>query len=224
MSPAWKDAYVLYRNNKRRGFTLIELLVVIAIISILAAVLFPAFQSAKENARSSNCQSNLRQLHFAVSLYLDDNNGRWPGPDPYTVALYKYTKNRDVFTCPSDALRGKLGAGKDNDRVSFVRNSRTYLWCSGQYCQLRILTASGVRNSTRFVVFVDDSTPDSPTQPAGRWMMPIDNKEFSPVSQIGRHNGRDNYLFADGHTRSLISQNAPADPSFYEGITWDPSL
>lgn len=45
----------------RRGFTLIELLVVIAIIAILAAILFPVFARARENARRASCQSNLKQ-------------------------------------------------------------------------------------------------------------------------------------------------------------------
>ena len=48
--------------RKARGFTLIELLVVIAIIAILAAILFPVFARARENARKSNCQSNLKQI------------------------------------------------------------------------------------------------------------------------------------------------------------------
>ena len=48
------------RTNGRSAFTLIELLVVIAIIAILAAILFPVFARARENARRSSCQSNLK--------------------------------------------------------------------------------------------------------------------------------------------------------------------
>jgi len=50
----------------RTGFTLIELLVVIAIISILAAIIFPVFSTAREKARLLTCASNLRQLGLAV--------------------------------------------------------------------------------------------------------------------------------------------------------------
>ena len=53
---------------RRRGFTLIELLVVIAIIAILAAILFPVFARARENARKANCASNLKQIGTALLM------------------------------------------------------------------------------------------------------------------------------------------------------------
>ena len=55
--------------RKKSGFTLIELLVVIAIIAILAAILFPVFARAREQARKSTCQSNLKQCVIALHLY-----------------------------------------------------------------------------------------------------------------------------------------------------------
>ena len=56
------------RLASRKGFTLIELLVVIAIIAILAAILFPVFARARENARKSTCQSNLKQLGMGILM------------------------------------------------------------------------------------------------------------------------------------------------------------
>ena len=76
-----------YINLKRKGckmksstheFTLIELLVVIAIIAILAAILLPALNSARERGRTASCINNLKQLSFGLQNYMDDNNDRQP--------------------------------------------------------------------------------------------------------------------------------------------------
>ena len=64
---------------KRFGFTLIELLVVIAIIAILAGLLLPALNSARESARSTRCKSNLRQVGLSFAQYESDFNGWMPG-------------------------------------------------------------------------------------------------------------------------------------------------
>jgi len=61
-----------------KSFTLIELLVVVAIIAVLVAILLPAFQQARDAARSTGCRSNLRQIGVAIGYYTDDNRGFMP--------------------------------------------------------------------------------------------------------------------------------------------------
>lgn len=67
-----------YTQMKRTAFTLIELLVVIAIIAIMASILFPVFARARENARRSSCQSNLKQQGLIIAMYLQDNDEAFP--------------------------------------------------------------------------------------------------------------------------------------------------
>ncbi len=92
--------------TRGRAFTLIELLVVIAIITILAAVLFPIFQKAKEQAKKATCISNMHQLGLAISIYrgdYDDVNPRYRFcPDRIGDELCYNIPNPTLFTGPRE--------------------------------------------------------------------------------------------------------------------------
>ena len=116
---------------RSKGFTLIELLVVIAIIAILAAILFPVFTSAKENAKQTTCLKHGQQLGNALNMYLDDNGGKFPlcwifntsSTLTWAHGLAKYTKSLGVFTCPSVPDRRftaseEAGLNNDADRMT----------------------------------------------------------------------------------------------------------
>jgi len=115
--------------EKSQGFTLIELLVVIAIISILAAILFPVFARARENARRASCMSNMKQIGLGMMMYVQDYDEHYPlsvryedqtdssmpgkrfkvstsvCPSEYCVTwsdlIYPYVKSVQLFVCPS---------------------------------------------------------------------------------------------------------------------------
>jgi len=104
------------RSARPSAFTLIELLVVIAIIAILAAILFPVFARARENARRSSCQSNLKQIGLGFQQYLQDYDEKYPVTETNVAfgtntagnsvgwgeTLQPYLKSTQIYQCPSE--------------------------------------------------------------------------------------------------------------------------
>ena len=133
------------RTSAKLGFTLIELLVVIAIIALLAAILFPAFARARENARRAACQSNLKQIGIGIAQYSQDYDERLPinqtnysgyygvlnygdpgAPTSYWTAIYPYTKSAQIELCPSSTPYTASVGGLNptaNSNASYMANT-----------------------------------------------------------------------------------------------------
>lgn len=104
-------------GRKKTGFTLIELLVVVAIIAVLAAILLPALQRAKEASRRSLCLANLRQIGAATLMYADDNRNCFPNYGYAANELLRYLAYKDInalyneshiFFCPSSRNKPRV--------------------------------------------------------------------------------------------------------------------
>jgi prepilin-type N-terminal cleavage/methylation domain-containing protein/prepilin-type processing-associated H-X9-DG protein len=109
--------HITRRASRPSAFTLIELLVVIAIIAILAAILFPVFGRARENARRSSCQSNIKQIGLGFAQYTQDYDEKYPqvatgglngaaisatNTVGWVDSLQPYLKSTQIFQCPSE--------------------------------------------------------------------------------------------------------------------------
>lgn len=210
--------------QKRRAFTLIEVLVVLGIVALLAAILFPAFNSARGKARQASCQNNLHQIGLAISLYAQDSDGKFPrGGDPVDlttnlwdiekggvfrpavnrlqplpVVVSPYLKTPSVWICPSDfgfkELERPLGYLPDTYPSAYQKFGMSYLY--------RTELALENKNLSDLVVY-DDFLPYSTYGPDqinvladmhGAW-----HGSASPAS------GRLNVLFADGHVKALTA-------------------
>src|SRR4028119_825727 len=114
MIEATHSASKMLRRPTHRGFTLIELLVVIAIIAILASILFPVFARARENARRSSCQSNLKQIGLGILQYVQDYDERYKPSSGISYAyswhtlIQPYVKSAQLFSCPSNTTTGSV--------------------------------------------------------------------------------------------------------------------
>jgi prepilin-type N-terminal cleavage/methylation domain-containing protein/prepilin-type processing-associated H-X9-DG protein len=201
------------RRGPTQGFTLIELLVVIAIIATLAAILFPVFQSVRENARRTACASNERQIALAVLLYAQDTDEKLPpvayadpagGPDPvlWPALIQPFLKSPAVQLCPSDGV----------DRVnSYGLNERVFVDLTDNPDQPTLsLGAFQAPAGTAMLGEIGTGTQgnfgdlSTPRPDSYKLTAPdVDLNDDSDARPAARHRGRADVAFMDGHQKAL---------------------
>ena len=169
--------------KRASAFTLIELLVVIAIIAILAAILFPVFARARENARRSSCQSNLKQIGLGIIQYGQDYDEKMPfglngnnfGLNEFSESsagtwpkmTQPYLKSIQVFRCPSDSSSFNTWAGS---LVSYSANAmHSNTWGGANFPLIGVM---GISNQGTFLGDGSGAQPLAKmTQPAATIMV-----------------------------------------------------
>lgn len=205
-----RDFFFRRRDEReRRGFTLIELLVVIAIISILAAILFPVFARARENARRASCQSNLKQIALGIAQYTQDYDEKYPllqDPSvgsgiPYVTAIDPYMKSNQIFICPSAPQTTLYDSGNDGvvaDGTWQTRTSDGYKASArGNYgINANLTGATGISLATVNQPAITALVFDCSWLDAAGATANGDN-----VMEAARHLDGSNVSYADGHVK-----------------------
>jgi prepilin-type N-terminal cleavage/methylation domain-containing protein/prepilin-type processing-associated H-X9-DG protein len=203
------------KRCKSLNFTLIELLVVIAIIAILASMLLPALNKAREKGKAIKCKSNLKQIGMGVVNYADDNNG-WFYPNsgapyvadtPWHFSIIPYigpkrwprygigtgiagARAPGIWACPSATQ-----VNKDSLQNCYPDYSKNYyIGCDWTDTTYKIVKLTGVRKPSE-VIYAADST--DATNPEKYNTM---NLTWNTLSL--RHNAMPNMVWFDLHVES----------------------
>jgi prepilin-type N-terminal cleavage/methylation domain-containing protein/prepilin-type processing-associated H-X9-DG protein len=239
------------RKGIYRAFTLIELLVVIAIISILAAILFPVFARARENARRASCMSNLKQIGLGMMQYTQDYDEKLPksalcgpqllesgglssnsacgSPAPgnyyhlWWHEIYPYVNNTQVFICPSTTATWSGGYTPS----SYVYGLNTNLGGLALAAIPNVAITPMIGDTTYYLMDPDHDCSSGHGTSINAWCTTGTNDNAD--APLDRHLDTFNLLFADGHVKSeklnnWVTESSTPSSSNNVWVNWDPSL
>lgn len=224
-------------GRKMRAFTLIELLVVIAIIAILAAILFPVFQRARENARRTSCVSQMKQLSLATTQYISDYDNRLMNATPTgssTIGnnwdpIQPYLKSNQTILCPSAPKYRDPWAPANQWRATQYGFPVNWAGVTWYMCAVVRVTTPGqiftafnnpplqdaIPDPGRTCLFAETGDLNNAGYRDNGWAMSlfdasnVNSTTIGPV-RMDRHMEGANYAYMDGHVKWLKKEAAMA--------------
>lgn len=205
------------RRVKKFFFTLIELLVVIAIIAILAAMLMPALQQAREKGRSASCLNQMKQIASVIQMYTGDFKNYYPFLDGQTgktwdnwgwkIAPYLGFKKDDPFPklyfCPSETNKSILEnskvykLGSSYAYTSYMENMENGYFVGATSSWTRSLHVSRLRRPSLYMTHVEHKD----YQRSYYTWNSVD--KYRVDIHVTKHGSSANYAFGDGRASSM---------------------